>query len=151
MVYSYDPSKIDPPIDPPLSSDARATSAANQNSKAMRKNPRPIESLWPDDLVLSDEMRAFAVEYGVDPESEFAAWRDDCAAHDRKYRSWPAAWRNRIRLTLKYGAAKRPNTMPAVAGRARFELPTQHRLSPGMAEGALILAELKAAEDAKRK
>jgi hypothetical protein len=56
--------------------------------------------------VLTEEMRAYAVERDVDADEEFAAWRDDCAAHGRRYRDWEAAWRTRIRNVPKFGAAR---------------------------------------------
>jgi hypothetical protein len=54
-------------------------------------------------LVLDEEMRQFALRLGIDPEREFDAWRDDCAAHDRRYADWRAAWRGRCRNALRFG------------------------------------------------
>jgi len=70
---------------------------------------------WPSGLQLTDRMRAFAVGEGVaNPEAEFAAWRDDCAAHKRKYSDWDAAWRTRCRNYVKF--AGNGNGRPKPAG-----------------------------------
>jgi hypothetical protein len=50
-------------------------------------------------------MRHFAQGLGINPSAEFAAWKDDCEAHDRRYVDWPAAWRTRCRNAVKFGGA----------------------------------------------
>lgn len=57
---------------------------------------------WPVELALTQEMRDYANQQSVEPESEFEAWKDDCAAHNRKYADWSAAWRTRIRNAVKW-------------------------------------------------
>jgi hypothetical protein len=60
-------------------------------------------------------MRRFALALGIDPEREFEAWRDDCAAHDRRYANWRAAWRSRCRNALRFAGrtAARARASPA--------------------------------------
>jgi hypothetical protein len=60
-------------------------------------------------------MRRFAAEFVIDPEAEFEAWRDDCAAHDRRYSDWHAAWRGRCRNALRFASrgGARPRASPA--------------------------------------
>jgi hypothetical protein len=67
-----------------------------------RRGKRP-EVKWPAGFGLNDEMRQFALRLGIDPVTEFDAWRDDCAAHDRRYADWRAAWRGRCRNALHFG------------------------------------------------
>ncbi len=73
----------------------------NERRHEQRKAKR-LETKWPAGLVLDDQMREFALELGIDPVSEFQAWRDDCAAHDRHYADWRAAWRGRCRNALRF-------------------------------------------------
>ncbi len=68
-----------------------------------RKSKRP-EVRWPAGFTLDAEMRQFAARLGIDADAEFEAWRDDCAAHDRRYADWRAAWRGRCRNALRFGA-----------------------------------------------
>jgi len=79
---------------------------------------------WPDGFELDSEMRQYAIDHGVDPASEFDAWRDDCAAHGRKYVDWRAAWRGRIHRVPEF-ARHRPQAEPAMA---RAFSPKQARL-----------------------
>jgi hypothetical protein len=74
---------------------------------------------WPADLALSENMRAFARRLGIEPDSEFEAWRDDCAAHNRRYADWSAAWRNRCRNALRFRARAAP--APSTAAEAPIE------------------------------
>lgn len=58
---------------------------------------------WPEGLVLSLEMRQYALARRItDPDAEFEAWKDDCAAHNRCYADWTAAWRTRVRNAPKF-------------------------------------------------
>jgi hypothetical protein len=68
-----------------------------------RKGKRP-EAGWPAGFALDDDLRQFAARLGIDADREFEAWRDDCAAHDRRYADWRAAWRGRCRNALRFGA-----------------------------------------------
>ena len=100
-------------------------SSSSVLSGSENKNPRSArlpETAWPGGFQLDSEMVKFAHEMDVDPAVEFAAWRDDCAAHDRRYRDWSAAWRTRCRNARKF------------AGSAARASPTNgNALSPGMA------------------
>jgi len=51
---------------------------------------RRSEVRWPAGFALNEEMQ-FAARLGIDADAEFEAWRDDCAAHDRRYTDWRAA------------------------------------------------------------
>jgi hypothetical protein len=68
-----------------------------------RRRGKGPEVKWPAALALDDQMRRFAVALGIDPDAEFEPWRDDCAAHDRRYADWRAAWRGRCRNALRFG------------------------------------------------
>jgi hypothetical protein len=108
------------PSDKPLVTDPSdilaGASSANPDKKSLRSNDRnsgvaddegdtppnpPDEkprrrqlTAWPDDLTLTDERRATAAAAGVDPERQWQRFRDYCAANDKRYRDWDAAWRN---------------------------------------------------------
>ena len=98
-----------------------------------RKGKRP-ETKWSPGFALDQDMRHFALELGIDPVSEFQAWRDDCAAHDRRYTDWRAAWRGRCRNALRF------------AGRAG----ARPRASPGPGESAMEVALRRLREASQR-
>ena len=79
-----------------------AQAVALEQGHERRRGKRP-EVKWPAGFSLDEEMRQFASHLGIDPDSEFEAWRDDCAAHDRRYADWGAAWRGRCRNALHFG------------------------------------------------
>lgn len=81
---------------------------------AAHKGKRP-ERRWPSGFGLDEEMRRFAAGLGIDPEAEFEAWRDDCAAHDRRYADWRAAWRGRCRNALRFAGSNRARASPGEA------------------------------------
>lgn len=85
---------------PNVTSVSDSVSGADSNSGSDPK--RKPETSWPKDLRLTEEMKRFADEEHIDAEREFAAWHDDCLAHDRRYRDWQAAWRARIRNSPKF-------------------------------------------------
>lgn len=98
------------------------------------------ETTWPDNLSLTEPMREVAVKAGINPEAEFEAWRDDCAAHGRKYIDWPAAWRTRIRNAPKFaGGAKLALTDPRAG-------PAPLRLTANNAHLMKRIAEFQAEE-----
>ena len=74
-------------------------------SPAVERTQVGILGAGPAGLVLDQDMRQFAQRLGIDAEAEFEAWRDDCAAHDRRYADWRAAWRGRCRNALRFGGA----------------------------------------------
>lgn len=94
---------------PNVTSVSDSVSSAHSNSASDPK--RKPETSWPDDLRLTDEMKRFADEEHIDAEREFAAWQDDCLAHDRRYRDWQAAWRARIRNAPRF-AGPASTTVP---------------------------------------
>jgi hypothetical protein len=84
-------------------SQAVGTENAVREAEPERHKGKRPEVRWPAGLALDEEMRQFAVRLGIDPEREFEAWRDDCAAHDRRYADWRAAWRGRCRNAPRFG------------------------------------------------
>jgi hypothetical protein len=80
-----------------------------------RRRLKAAAANWPAGFALDDEMRRFAAALEIDPEREFEAWRDDCAAHDRRYANWRAAWRSRCRNALRFAGrnAARVRASPA--------------------------------------
>jgi hypothetical protein len=83
----------------------RANDPSTLDGMAIRRGKRAERMLpWPVDLVLTEEMRAFAVSYGLDANAEFQNWRDYCLSHDRRYADWEATWRVWIRNAERFGA-----------------------------------------------
>ncbi|HLH75920.1 MAG TPA: hypothetical protein VKV28_03835 [Candidatus Binataceae bacterium] len=121
---------------PASGADARAKAGSAANS-------RRAES-WPPRLVLSEAMREFAQRLGIEPDEEFAAWRDDCAAHARRYVDWEAAWRNRCRNAVRFG---RP---PARASPAHVqgELPLKRQPNLGLTASAPVEMALRRLREA---
>jgi len=107
------------------------TAETGQNERHEQRKAKRLETKWPASLVLDDQMREFALELGIDPVSEFQAWRDDCAAHDRHYADWRAAWRGRCRNALRF------------AGR----IGTRTRASPGESAIEAALRRLREASE----
>jgi hypothetical protein len=75
------------------------------------KATKTVARTWPGDLLLTPEMRAYAIQGGIEnPEREFQAWKNDCEAHGRTYKSWSAAWRARVDNAPRF--ANRNGTLP---------------------------------------
>ncbi len=105
-------------------SESEASSADRvevQAGQYRRRGKRP-EVTWPPSFALDEEMRQFAARLGIDAESEFEAWRDDCAAHDRRYADWRAAWRGRCRNALRFGARSMERTRASPGGESAMEV-----------------------------
>ncbi len=108
--------EADRPSDRGIKSNTRISGSESQSSpNGKLSKVVTLLRLWPADLLLTPEMISYAKANGVEQaESEFEAWRDDCAAHGRKYRDWSAAWRMRIRrvpdFTHRNGARVRATT-----------------------------------------
>lgn len=99
----------DAPVDPgiptaPLTGEAVGIDPSQREGARQRHKGKRPEVKWPPGFALDDEMRQFAARLGIDPDAEFEAWRDDCAAHDRRYADWQAAWRGRCRNALRFGS-----------------------------------------------
>jgi len=109
----------------------RIVESAQTEQRHEQRKAKRLETKWPAGLVLDDQMREFALELGIDPVSEFQAWRDDCAAHDRHYADWRAAWRGRCRNALRF------------AGRAG----ARARASPGESAIEVALRRLREASE----
>jgi hypothetical protein len=62
---------------------------------------------WPDELQLTDDMKAFAYIQGIEPVAEFEAWHDSCLANGYQYKDWSAAWRTRVRNAVKFAPVHR--------------------------------------------
>jgi len=67
-----------------------------------KRKKEPVQTTWPADLVLTKTMIDYARSASIDPAKEFIAWKNDCAAHGRKYVDWEAAWRTRIDNAPKF-------------------------------------------------
>jgi hypothetical protein len=118
----------------PGDSPARQSAGADaRGSEAhQRRKARLAATRWPEGFALDELMREFAANLGIDAYAEFEAWRDDCAAHDRHYTDWHAAWRGRCRNALRFA--------PRVGARGRA--------SPG--ENAMDLALRRLGEASAR-
>lgn len=97
---SNDDSIIDP--EPSKSGPGSGCAFHNVEPLGERRKAKQAEAKWPAGFALDEEMRRFALALGIDPVPEFDAWRDDCAAHDRRYANWRAAWRGRCRNALRF-------------------------------------------------
>jgi hypothetical protein len=117
---SGDPSEI---RHEPLVEDTQKSSGQQSSKRSTAKRP------WPDDLVLTADMRAAALKIAsdlgvvLDVDREFDAWHDDCLANARSYADWPRAWYGRIRGIPKFGAAGM-NGQPAQPARAESKILT---------------------------
>lgn len=62
----------------------------------------------PDNFVLSEDMTKYASDAGIDPMSEFEAFKDFHLSKGSVFRDWPAAWRTWIRNAIKFNRGKTP-------------------------------------------
>ena len=76
---------------------------------------------WPEHLLLTPEMREFAAKFGINPDTEFVAWHDDCRAHGRRYIDWTAAWRTRCRNAVKFAPGSAGRATPPLTARQMAE------------------------------
>jgi|GEM_PF-4679097 hypothetical protein len=116
--------------------DARAKAGVSNSRRAVG---------WPAPLELSGAMREFAQELGINPEEEFLAWRDDCAAHARRYVDWEAAWRNRCRNAVRFGRRLPARASP---GYSQIELPLEGKPGGGWSASAPIDLALRRLREA---
>jgi hypothetical protein len=104
----------------------RAVTDVQADSQKVSKPPklkRPTQPKceWPNHLLLTPEMREFAAKFGINPDTEFIAWHDDCLAHGRRYIDWTAAWRTRCRNAVKFGAGGASRPAPPLTARQMAE------------------------------
>jgi hypothetical protein len=107
-------SSPDQDLDPNRTLEAIASDYPNAPKVEPRPEPEAKprarrETAWPENFALTDDMREFAKAAEIDPDREFEAWRDDCAAHGRRYVDWVGAWRTRIRNAPKFAGRASPN------------------------------------------
>jgi len=109
-------------IEPPIGASAPDSPKPRTAKKIGAK--RRAEVPFPNDLSLTPDMARFATGLGIDPTTEFAAWRDNCLAHDRRYVDWPAAWRYRCRMAVKFAAQRNGSVPQPVASAPRPRIRT---------------------------
>lgn len=75
-----------------------------QKERGAQKPRSSRASTFPDGFELTDEMRAFAIEQGIEqPNAEFAKFRDYHTAKGSRFANWKAAWRNWVRRSINFG------------------------------------------------
>jgi hypothetical protein len=74
---------------PPVSS---SSSSSSERREAHTPSRSGIKIGMPPDMVLSDDLRKFALAHGCDPEIEFQRFRADASAEDRRHVRWAAAF-----------------------------------------------------------
>lgn len=79
------------------------------------QKPKSSKTAWPDNFILSPELRAYAVEAGLkDPEGEFEHFRLKCDANGYRYIDWAKAWMAWCRSPLqKRGGTTSVNGFPS--------------------------------------
>ncbi len=100
----------------PVDSPPIATPIATSNQEPRTKESRARGSRLPQDLVLGDELRRFAIEQQINPDIEFAKFRDYWYAVPGQKGvklDWPATWRNWCRNAKKNPADVARVTAPA--------------------------------------
>jgi hypothetical protein len=122
-----------PKVTPPSELEQQLKESIKQVQKRKR-----AETSWPFEFSLSPDMRAYATERGIDANQEFTAWEDDCAAHDRRYCDWEAAWRTRIRNAVSWGRPAQKVAHTGSVGQAGL------RLTPAVAHLMQRISEFKA-------
>ncbi len=80
----------------------------NQDLKSKDHSKRKSIGLheWPDDFVLSDEMKSRAVALGMNPFIEFAKFKDHHLAKGSRFKDWGAAWRTWTRNGVEFKEAR---------------------------------------------
>lgn len=75
-----------------------------QKEKTQKKQIKKTE--WPNDFVLDDKKRAYAIEHNIDEnklEDFFLDFKDWSLQHGAIYKDWDAAFRNRVRKAPEFG------------------------------------------------
>lgn len=78
-----------------------------EKSKPKKK---AVATLWPDDFVLTDHLRALASKYIPDHliETEWEAFKAYSLSNGKKYSSWEDAWKTRYLNYSKFNQGKAP-------------------------------------------
>lgn len=80
------------------------TTQPNPTTKAIAPSaPAKRATQMPEGFDLSEEMRQFARQQGVDPAREFPAFCDYHRSKGSTFKDWPAAWRTWVRNATKFG------------------------------------------------
>lgn len=80
------------------------TTQPNPTERAIAPSaPAKRGTQMPAGFDLTDEMRQFAREHGVDQAREFAAFCDYHRSKGSTFKDWPAAWRTWVRNANKFG------------------------------------------------
>jgi hypothetical protein len=62
----------------------------------------------PDDFRLTDRMRQFAIDGGIEqPGIEFGHFKDAALRDGKRYVNWEAAWRTWCRMAVKFETTRR--------------------------------------------
>lgn len=80
-----------------ISSSSLNSSLNSEDLKNKKLRAKKTATPWPDDLVLTDELRGIARERMFDPEVEFQRAKDHCLANGKRYVDYHAFLRNWFR------------------------------------------------------
>lgn len=117
------------------------SSSSGVNSRSSKAKKMPL----PDDFALTPELRQFAIERRVNPNTQLAAMKDYAAANRWLKADWAATWRNWVRGAVRRGEnnyqhVPTPAENEAILARERAGgAPTANRpvsLVPGVASEA---------------
>ncbi len=94
-----DPSKRCPSVPVLLSSLSSSESGPNLKSNDHSKKKSARE--FPEDLICDEKVRSSWASHGIDPNVEFAKFRDYHRARGTRFTDWLAAWRNWARKAIE--------------------------------------------------
>jgi hypothetical protein len=81
---------------------------ANTNTQKEEKNKKKksVACVWPSDFILTDVMKTYAIDKGINPKKvdaffdDFKNWADQ---NEKTYKDWTAAFRTRVGKAPEYG------------------------------------------------
>jgi hypothetical protein len=94
-------------VSQPVADVAHTDTHTNTDTNTIKKNTqKKTACVWPKDFILTDEMKIYAINKGINPEKvdaffdDFRNWADQ---NEKTYKDWKAAYRTRIGKAPEYG------------------------------------------------
>lgn len=87
----------DPSSDPSIDPSSSTLTLSRQEIPAKKAVQQKRATLLPDDFALTEDMKAYAVKNGVDPERVFYEFSKYWRRAERPMKDWGLVWENRVR------------------------------------------------------
>jgi hypothetical protein len=105
----------------------------NPNPSKKKKEKKKSACAWPENFCLTDEMRGYAVDKGIDPEkidAFFEDFRDWALSKGATYKDWAAAFRTRVSKAPEYGKQYMIDNLKSKKSRQQIMENLRHKMRP---------------------